>query len=92
MADEEERDRESVFEFMKKYQKLWRNIFSKYQNTGHKTNALRNPNFDQIQNKVAELSFAEITKLLKDHATYPRLINKDELSQMVRIVNQKSEE
>ena len=74
---------------MRKYQKLWRNIFAKYQNTGHKANALTNPTFTK---KSLSLNFAEITKLLKDHGTYPQLLNKEELSNMVRLVNQKKNE
>jgi hypothetical protein len=34
MEEEEERDRLGVSEFMKKYAKLWRNLFSKYANSG----------------------------------------------------------
>ena len=74
---------------MRKYQKLWRNVFAKYQNTGHKAATAQRPTFD---GKSQTLTFAEITKLLKDHGTYPQLINKEEVSQMVRLVNQRSEE
>ena len=89
LDEEEDRDRETVAEFMRKYQKLWRNVFAKYQNTGHKAATAQRPTFD---GKSQTLTFAEITKLLKDHGTYPQLINKEEVSQMVRLVNQRSEE
>ncbi len=46
LDDEEDRDRETVSEFMRKYQKLWRNIFAKYLNTGHKANSLVKQSFD----------------------------------------------
>ena len=36
LEEEEERDRHAVGDFMKKYSKLWRNIFAKYQNQGYK--------------------------------------------------------
>ena len=68
LEDEEDRDREMVLVFMKKYQKLWRNIFAKYQNTGHKANPLYKPTFDK---SAQTLSYAEITKMLKDHGTFP---------------------
>ena len=32
---EEERDKEAVTAFMKKYAKLWKNLFSKYANSGY---------------------------------------------------------
>ena len=45
--------------------------------------------FDKVANKNKEpsLTFAELTKMLKDHDTYPLLINKVELQQMVRGCN-----
>ena len=46
LDEEEDRDRDTVLEYMRKYQKLWRNIFAKYANTGHKANALQKPTFD----------------------------------------------
>jgi hypothetical protein len=30
LDDEEDRDKEAVNEFMKRYAKLWRNLFAKY--------------------------------------------------------------
>ena len=35
------------------------------------------------------MSMAEMTKLLKDHETYPQLLNKDELQQLFRLINTK---
>ena len=54
---------------MRKYQKLWRNIFAKYLDTGHKAKAFSRNNFDGQKSQA--LNFAEITKLLKDHGMYP---------------------
>jgi len=75
---------------MKKYAKLWKNLFQRYQNVGfsHK-NQSDMTSFDNIQNKGNEptLTLAETTKLLKDHDTYPQLVNKTELAQMVRGCN-----
>jgi len=67
--EEEDRDKESISEFMRKYQKLWRNIFAKYLDTGHKAKAFSRNNFDGQKSQA--LNFAEITKLLKDHGMYP---------------------
>jgi len=41
---------------------------------------------------VQTLTFAETTKLLKDHGVYPNSISKEELSQMIRLINQRAEE
>ena len=35
------------------------------------------------------MNFAEMTKLLKDHGTFPSLINKDELATLFRLINSK---
>lgn len=35
LDEEEERDKEAVTLFMKKYAKLWRNLFHKYANSGY---------------------------------------------------------
>jgi len=46
IEEEEDRDKESISEFMRKYQKLWRNIFAKYLNTGHKALSFSKVSFD----------------------------------------------
>ena len=69
--EEEERDKEALNECMRKYQKLWRNIFAKYQNQGYKTTQVNISTYDKEKSKVPQLNFAEIFKLLKDHGAYP---------------------
>ena len=90
LEDEEARDLEAVEEFMRKYTKLWTNLFTRYQNVGfsHK-NQSDMTSFDNIQNKhkAPALTFAEMTKVLKEHDVYPQLVNKIELTQMVRGCN-----
>jgi len=90
LEDEEARDKDAVEEFMRKYARLWKNLFTRYQNVGfsHK-NQSDMTSFDNIQNKHKEpsLTFAETTKVLKDHDVYPQLMNKQELTQMVRGCN-----
>ena len=44
LDEEEERDREAVTVFMKKYAKLWRNLFYKYANSGFSVKPIRNFN------------------------------------------------
>ena len=34
LEDEETRDKDAVTDFMNKYTKLWKNLFTKYQNVG----------------------------------------------------------
>jgi hypothetical protein len=46
LDDEEDRDKEAVMEFMKRYARLWRNLFAKYQNVGHKQTKIRD--FDKM--------------------------------------------
>lgn len=35
------------------------------------------------------INVAEVTKMLKDHSTFPSLINKQELTQLFRLINTK---
>ncbi len=44
---EEIRDQESIKSVMKKYSKLWKNLFHKYSNTGF-SNKGSSANFDQL--------------------------------------------
>jgi len=42
LDEEEERDKEAVNSFMKKYQKLWRNLYYKYSNSGFSSKPISN--------------------------------------------------
>lgn len=68
--------------YMKKYQKLWRNLYYKYSNSGFSSKQISN--FDQYNEKSQTINVAEMTKLLKDHDCFPKLISKAELSQLFR--------
>ena len=72
---------------MKKYSKLWRNFFHKYANSCYSSKVVLN--FDQLLAKLHTINMAEITKILKDHDTYPQLINKEEISVLIRMINTK---
>jgi len=72
IEDEEEPEVEAILEVMKKFQKLWRNLFQKYANTLGKNRGLADKGvFDSIKNFAEVLSVGEVTKLLKDHDTMP---------------------
>ena len=36
------------------------------------------------------INLAEVTKMLRDHNTYPTLLNKDELASLIRLLNMSS--
>jgi len=75
VEEEEEWERSACDEIMRRYSKLWKHLFGKYSNTGHKAKPLMDRgNFDGLR-KLAELmSLAEMIKLLKDHNTTPNLL------------------
>lgn len=50
LDEEEERDKEAVLLFVKKYAKLWKNLFYKYANSGY--NSKQVSNFDQLNEKL----------------------------------------
>jgi len=62
---------------MKKYLKLWRNLFYKYANSGFSSKQIYN--FQQLEEKLNMLNLAEATKMLKDHSALPNLVTKEEL-------------
>lgn len=87
LEEEEDRDREAMQLAMKKYSKLWKNLYYKYSNSGF--NPKNVSNFDQYNEKSQTISLGEMTKLLKDHNTFPNLISKEELQTLFRLVNTK---
>ena len=73
--EEEEFEKGACAEIMKRFSKLWRNLFGKYCNIGHKTKALMDRgNFDGLKNLAETMSLAEMIKLLKDHNSLPELL------------------
>lgn len=87
LDEEEDRDKEAMNLMMKKYGKLWKNLYYKYSNSGYNNKNVSN--FDQYNEKSQTISLGEMTKMLKDHNTFPNLINKDELQALFRMVNSK---
>jgi len=87
LDEEEDRDREAMLLVMKKYAKLWKNLYYKYSNSGFSSKNIKT--FDQLNERSQTISLGELTKLLKDHNTFPNLINKDELQTLFRLVNMK---
>jgi len=84
---EEQRDIEAVRACMKKHSRLWKNLFSKYANTGFTTK--QQQSFDQIGVKTHTINYPEATKLFKDHSMLPTYISKEEVQQLVRLINLK---
>ena len=87
LEEEEDRDREAMILTMKKYTKLWKNLYYKYCNSGFSSKNVKT--FDQLNERSQTISLAEVTKLLKDHNAFPNLINKDELQTLFKLVNVK---
>ena len=87
LDEEEDRDKEAMLLIMKTYAKLWKNLYYKYSNSGFSSKNVKT--FDQLNERSQTISLGELTKLLKDHNTFPNLINKDELQTLFRLVNMK---
>ena len=82
LDDEEDVDRQAAHLFMRKYAKLWRNIFSKYANAGYKVLPLNERGSFEGLNKASEsITLAEIMKMCKDHNLLPSLLSKDDAPQ-----------
>lgn len=88
LMEEEDRDREILNQFMKKYAKIWKFLFGRYANQAYSTKG--RGNFDDMGKKTSQINLAELTKMLKDHNTYPTLLTRDELASMIRLINMHS--
>ena len=78
LTEEEDRDQEMITYAMKKYAKTFKFLFSRYANQGYSTKGKLD--FDDMSKKNSQINVAEITKLLRDHDTFPKLISKQEIS------------
>jgi len=81
---EEEREKDAVLLFMKKYKRLFRYLFTKYANTAYSKKIVE---FDALKEKSEIISTAEVTKMLKDHNVESNMLNRDELATLLRLVN-----
>lgn len=73
---------------MKKYAKIWKFLFSRYANQAYSSKGKQN--FDSLGKKKDTINHPEITKMLKEHNTYPSLITKDEIASLIRLLNMHS--
>ena len=89
LREEEDRDREILNQLMKKYARIWKFLFGRYANQAYSIKG-KNGGFDDLGKKMSQINLAELTKMLKDHNTYPTLISKDELAALVRQINMHS--
>jgi hypothetical protein len=69
---EEDRDTRPINEVLRKYTRLWKNLFSKYQNSGFShLKKITAKSFESLQSQAPCISLAEMTRMLKDHDTLP---------------------
>ena len=88
VEDEEDFEKVSLKEILKRYSKLFHSLFKKYSNTGHKNRRLsENGNFEGLRSASESIGQAELIKLLKDHDTLPQLISKEEVCNLMRIIS-----
>lgn len=73
---------------MKKYAKIWKYLFSRYANQMYSSKGKKD--FDDMGLKTQQINLPEVTKMLRDHDTFPQLLKKDELQQLFRLINMAS--
>ena len=71
--------------FMKKYSKLWKYMFGKYSNSGYSIKDVSN--FDKIKAKAQTINLAEVQKFLIDYKLGPKVIDKADVKELVKLVN-----
>ena len=82
---EEQMSQDAIQQFMNSRKKVFRLLFNKYANSGYSSK--RGNSFDALGQKSSSISLAEVNKMMKENTIMPRLINKDEISTLVRLVN-----
>lgn len=70
---------------MKKYLKIWKYLFSRYANQMYSAKGKKD--FDDLGLRKEQINLPEAIKMLKDHDTYPKFIKKNEIQQIVRLIN-----
>ena len=90
LENEEERDKNALKIFMQKYHKLFHHFFTKYSNVGFSNKD--QSNFDLLSNKHSTMNMAEFTKLMKDHDITTKMLKREELQALFRLVNFKIRE
>ena len=70
---------------MKKYAKIWKFMFQRYANQAYSIKGKKD--FDDMKGKTSQINLAEVTKILKEHNTFPTLISKDEIASLMRLIN-----
>ena len=84
--EEEEWDVNSVNLFMKKYAKLWKNLYYKYGNMLY--DAKKPRDFDDLAVRQDTVSLAELRKLMDDHGFDKwKWITTDEIRELIKLVN-----
>ena len=84
MEHEEERDKEAVQAFLKKYHKILHHLFVSYSNVGFSNQD--QSSFSKIADKTSSISLVELWKMVADHDC-SKYVNKEELHTLVRLVN-----
>eukprot|EP00347_Sterkiella_histriomuscorum_P016192 403354133 len=84
---EEQKDQDAVRFFVKKNIKIFRNLFNRYANTTGPVTQVKET-FDALQQKNSLITVAEILKMLKEFQVSNLSCSKDDVIQMVRMINQ----
>lgn len=84
-GEEEEWDSISIELLLKKYQKLFKFLYTKYSASGYHTADIRG--FEDIEKRKETLNLAETYKMLKDHGINSRIIPKSNLSSLMQAIN-----
>ncbi len=87
-SEEEERESLAISLYLKKYKRLFRNLFDSYSNTCY---TARKSQFDDLVQRYEQITLGEITKMLKEHDVTESTISKDAVASLVRLINVKSQ-
>jgi hypothetical protein len=77
--EEEDRDSVAIQLILKKFNRLFKYLFSKYSATGHNTKNFNIADIDEIMKRKETINLPELYTMLKDHGVSSKIISKNNL-------------
>ncbi len=83
-SEVEEREALAISLCLKRYRRLFRYLFDSYSNTCYMA---KKQQFEQMQERYEQMGLGELRKLLRDHAVTDRMISREEIAALLRLIN-----
>eukprot|EP00826_Nyctotherus_ovalis_P032102 TRINITY_DN2591_c0_g4_i4.p1 TRINITY_DN2591_c0_g4~~TRINITY_DN2591_c0_g4_i4.p1 ORF type:complete len:1371 (-),score=467.46 TRINITY_DN2591_c0_g4_i4:168-4280(-) len=86
LNEEEDRDREAINLYMRKYNNLFKHLFNRYVNTRLLPKKMA---FETLRRRAELISVSEFRKMLSDHGVDSNMVKQEDLITLFRLINVK---